>query len=71
MNNKKRFIATAEEAGELRKNCEALKNLTAPPAFHYGWFFDTTGVARVEQINPRATYRYLFRTDQENKPHGT
>lgn len=31
---------------------------------HYGVFFDTSGKARVERINPTAQYLYLFRTDK-------
>lgn len=31
---------------------------------HYGVFFDTSGWARVERINPTAQYNYIWRTDE-------
>lgn len=33
---------------------------------HRGIYFDTSGIARVERINPNAEYTYLFRTDKNN-----
>lgn len=30
----------------------------------YGIFFDTSGKARMEPINPNALYQYVWRTDQ-------
>lgn len=33
---------------------------------HYGVFFDTSGKARTERVNPNAQYGYLFRTDTVN-----
>ncbi len=32
---------------------------------HYGIFFDSSGMVRVEEINPNAQYEYLFRTDKQ------
>jgi len=65
--NARKYMVTSEEASDLKKNCEALKNLCHPPVFHYGWFFDTSGYARVEQINPKVSRTYLFRTDHHEQ----
>lgn len=52
---------------DYRANCRANHKHTG---LHYGWFRDTSGNDRVEQVNPRAHYGYLFRTDKPLKPIG-
>ena len=42
---------------------QSLKDDAEKTGVHRGVFFDTSGKARVERINPNAQYNYVFRTD--------
>lgn len=46
---------------DYRANCRSNKKFLGG---EYGWFKDTTGIDRVERINPTALYTYIYRTDK-------
>lgn len=61
---KKPRITKKKKADYWKEQCRANHEYTGN---HYGWFRDTSGNDRVEQINPTACYPYFYRTDSDTK----